>query len=167
MWDCRLTSRLNKVLTSAEFKARRLNQSYVDTGHMLLALIELKDEDIIINVLKDLGVNLRALKQKIRKKIKPNHGKTTCISPEFTPTAKFMIDLAKQEAREMGYVYTGPIHLLLAFLTKRDETANSLLLRGGLNRGKVLSKVLSKIKKEEALVMQSYKNATKAGRLCV
>jgi ATP-dependent Clp protease ATP-binding subunit ClpC len=77
------TSRVKRVIELSFEEARREGHQYVDSGHMLIALM-LEGEGIAANVLKDLG----ATRQKITSAVKAAR-KT---SPRATPEAHSVAD---------------------------------------------------------------------------
>ncbi|OQY21182.1 MAG: NDP-hexose 4-ketoreductase [Anaerolineaceae bacterium 4572_32.1] len=56
-----LTPRTRKVLETAVDEARRMGHHYIDTGHLLLGLIQQK-EGIAINVLREAGISLKQIR---------------------------------------------------------------------------------------------------------
>ena len=57
-----LTPRTRRVLEAAVDEARRMGHHYIDTGHLLLGLIQ-QDEGVAIEVLHDAGIGLENVRQ--------------------------------------------------------------------------------------------------------
>jgi ATP-dependent Clp protease ATP-binding subunit ClpC len=57
-----LTPRTRQVLETAIDEARRLGHHYIDTGHLLLGLIQ-QNEGLAIDILRDIGISLEQVRQ--------------------------------------------------------------------------------------------------------
>jgi ATP-dependent Clp protease ATP-binding subunit ClpC len=57
-----LTPRTRKVLQAGVDEARRMGHHYIDTGHLLLGLIQ-QEEGVAIDVLRDLGISLEQVRK--------------------------------------------------------------------------------------------------------
>ena len=106
----KFSERARKVLTIAQEEAQNLNHTYIDTEHILLGLIR-EDEGVAAKVIINLGVSLSKVRQAVEFVIgrgeKPSTGETG-----LTPRAKRVIELAIDEARQLGHNYIGTEHLL-------------------------------------------------------
>jgi ATP-dependent Clp protease ATP-binding subunit ClpA len=72
------TSRVKKVIEFAFEESRRQGHGYVDSGHLLVALM-LEGEGIAAHVLQDLGVTIDRVKEALRKVPRERH------TPVYTP----------------------------------------------------------------------------------
>jgi ATP-dependent Clp protease ATP-binding subunit ClpC len=66
-----LTPRTRKVLETAVDEARRLGHHYIDTGHLLLGLIE-QGEGLAVEVLRDLGISMEKVRQETTRTMMQN-----------------------------------------------------------------------------------------------
>jgi len=57
-----LTPRTRKVLEAAVDEARRMGHHYIDTGHLLLGLVQ-QDEGVAVDILRDMGISLEQVRQ--------------------------------------------------------------------------------------------------------
>jgi ATP-dependent Clp protease ATP-binding subunit ClpC len=121
----KFSERARRVLTIAQEEARNLNHSYIGTEHILLGLVR-EDEGVAARVLTNLGIGLSKIRSAVEFIIgrgeKPGTGETG-----LTPRAKKVIELAIDEARQMGHNYIGTEHLLLGLLREGEGVASSVL----------------------------------------
>jgi len=126
----KFSERARRVLTSAQEEAQHLNHSYIDTEHILLGLVR-EEEGVAARVLINLGVGLGKVRQAVEFVIgrgsKPTTGDTG-----LTPRAKRVIELAIDEARQLGHNYIGTEHLLLGLLREGEGIAASVLSSFGI-----------------------------------
>jgi len=113
------------VLTTAQDEARQLNHSYIGTEHVLLGLVR-DGEGVAAKVLSNLGVSLSKVRSAVEfisgRGEKPSTGETG-----LTPRAKRVIELAIDEARQLGHNYIGTEHLLLGLLREGEGVAAGVL----------------------------------------
>ncbi len=121
----KFSERARRVLTVAQEEARNLNHSYIGTEHILLGLVR-EEEGVAARVLTNLGIGLGKIRSAVEFIIgrgeKPSTGETG-----LTPRAKKVIELAIDEARQLGHNYIGTEHLLLGLLREGEGVASSVL----------------------------------------
>jgi ATP-dependent Clp protease ATP-binding subunit ClpC len=121
----KFSERARRVLTIAQEEARNLNHSYIGTEHILLGLVR-EEEGVAAKVLTNLGIGLGKVRSAVEFIIgrgeKPGTGETG-----LTPRAKKVIELAIDEARQLGHNYIGTEHLLLGLLREGEGVASSVL----------------------------------------
>ncbi|MFC1981167.1 ATP-dependent Clp protease ATP-binding subunit [Chloroflexota bacterium] len=121
----KFSERARRVLTVAQEEARSLNHSYIGTEHILLGLVR-EEEGVAAKVLTNLGIGLGKVRSAVEFIIgrgeKPSTGETG-----LTPRAKKVIELAIDEARQLGHNYIGTEHLLLGLLREGEGVAFSVL----------------------------------------
>ncbi len=121
----KFSERARRVLTIAQEEARNLNHSYIGTEHILLGLVR-EEEGVAARVLTNLGISLGKVRSAVEFIIgrgeKPGTGETG-----LTPRAKKVIELAIDEARQLGHNYIGTEHLLLGLLREGEGVASSVL----------------------------------------
>ncbi len=121
----KFSERARRVLTIAQEEARNLNHNYIGTEHILLGLVR-EEEGVAAKVLTNLGIGLGKVRSAVEFIIgrgeKPGSGETG-----LTPRAKKVIELAIDEARQMGHNYIGTEHLLLGLLREGEGVASSVL----------------------------------------
>ncbi len=140
MFD-RFTERARKVILLAKEESKRFNHDYIGTEHILLGLIK-EGEGVAAAVLQNLGLNLDMIRLETEKLVQP--GPSTAISGDipFTPKAKKVIELAMDEARNLGHNYIGTEHLLLGLIRENEGVASQVLLNLGLDLNKVRKEIM-------------------------
>ncbi len=135
----KFSERARRVLTIAQEEARNLNHSYIGTEHILLGLVR-EEEGVAAKVLTNLGIGLGKVRSAVEFIIgrgeKPGGGETG-----LTPRAKKVIELAIDEARQMGHNYIGTEHLLLGLLREGEGVASSVLDSFGITLERARSEV--------------------------
>ena len=131
----RFTKHARQVLQIAQEEAVRLNHNYVGTEHLLLGLAK-EDNGLASRVLREAGAPtaeiIRAVERMAPRNPRPPFGK-----PTLTPRTKRVIELAVEEAREMGHQYIGTEHLLLGLVREDEGIAAEVLRSLGLDFEKV------------------------------
>ncbi|MFB3067226.1 MAG: Clp protease N-terminal domain-containing protein [Planctomycetota bacterium] len=125
MFD-RCTHHARRLMSLAREEVLRFNHDYIGTEHILLGLIE-EGSGVAVDVLKNLDVDLKRIRQEVEKRL--SHG-TTMVTPEqlpFTPRAKKVLELALEEASNLGHNYIGSEHLLLGLIREREGLAGKVL----------------------------------------
>ena len=148
MWD-KFTKHAKEVISSAQTKAEELNHSYVDTEHLLYALLQDK-ESFAVKVLQGMNVDqerlLRSLKDHF---VVDRRGKAREIA--FTPSSKRVLELAFEEARTLGHAHIGTEHLLLGLLRENEGIAARLLKDFGITLEKARHQVLNLTEGEQVM----------------
>ncbi len=128
-----------KVLTLAQEEAQRFNHSYIGTEHILLGLVR-EEEGIAAKVLNGMGVSLARVRQAVEYIIGTGEKKTTGASG-LTSRAKKIIELAIDEARQMGHSYIGTEHLLLGIMREGEGVASKVLQSLDVNQERTRAEI--------------------------
>ncbi len=137
----RYSARAHKVIVLAQEEARRLNYNYVGTEHLLLGLIR-EGGGVAARALENLDVDLEKVQEEVEDIIGEGN---TPVSGQigFTPRAKKVaLELAPEEARNMGNNYVGTEHLLLGLIKEGEGVAAKVLENMGAELDKVRAEVL-------------------------
>ncbi len=138
----RFTQRAQKAILLAQQEAKRLNHDYLGTEHILLGLVAL-GEGVAAQVLQDLGIDLKKVRREVEKMVGTGDNILLVGEVPFTPRAKKVLELAVQEAQDMGHNYVGTEHLLLGLIREEEGVAAKVLesLGAGLElvRGQVVN----------------------------
>ncbi|MCM8812495.1 MAG: ATP-dependent Clp protease ATP-binding subunit [Candidatus Omnitrophica bacterium] len=140
MFD-RFTERARKVILLAKEEAKRFNHDYIGTEHVLLGLIK-EGEGVAAAVMQNLGLNLDMIRLEVEKLVQPGPSTVTSGDIPFTPKAKKVIELAMEEARNLGHNYIGTEHLLLGLVRENEGVASQVLLNLGLDLNKVRREIM-------------------------
>lgn len=139
----RFTKRARRVLALAQEEAQRLNHNYIGTEHLLLGLVR-EESGVAARVLKDLGVEPKALRKGVEEMI--GRGERKVLGKiGLTPRTKRVIELAVDEARRLGHHYIGTEHLLLGLAREGEGIAVDVLKSLGVD--------LDRLRTETARIM--------------
>src|SRR5262245_28320112 len=138
----RFTERAQRVILIAQEEAKRLNHDYVGTEHILLGLIAL-GEGVAAQVLSNLGVDLRRVRAEIEKIVGTGDNVMLLGEIPFTPRAKKVLELAVEEAQNMGHSHVGTEHLLLGLIREEEGVAAQVLENLGVRLDIVREEVIS------------------------
>ena len=138
----RFTERAQRVILIAQEEAKRLNHDYVGTEHLLLGLIAL-GEGVAAQVMANLGVDLRRVRVEIEKIVGTGDNVMLLGEIPFTPRAKKVLELAVEEAQNMGHNYVGTEHLLLGLIREEEGVAARVLENIGVRLDVVREEVIS------------------------
>jgi four helix bundle protein len=137
----RFTDRARKVMALANQEAQRLNHEYIGTEHLLLGLA-MESSGVGATVMKNLGVDLAALRAEVEKLVKRGPDTVTLGKLPQTPRAKTAVMYAIEEARALNHNYVGTEHLLLGLLRESEGIAAQVLMNLGLQLKDVRQEVL-------------------------
>ncbi len=129
-WE-RLTERARRVIYDAQEEAARLGENYVNTEHLLLALLR-ESNATAVRVLQQLGVSPSRLRMELERQV-PRGESRVGQETQLTPRAKRAIDFAYDEARRLHHHYIGTEHLLLGLLREAEGLAGRVLQQTGVD----------------------------------
>jgi len=138
----RFTDRVQRVIIIAQEEAKRLNHDYVGTEHILLGLVAL-GEGVAAKVLSNLGVDLRRVRTEVEKLVGTGDNVMLLGEIPFTPRAKKVLELAVEEAQNLGHTYVGTEHLLLGLLREEEGIAARVLENLGVHINEVREEVIN------------------------
>jgi ATP-dependent Clp protease ATP-binding subunit ClpC len=116
----RFTERAKKVINPlAKDESRRLNHNFIGTEHLLLGLIR-EGGGVAVAVLESLGVDLESVRIEVENQTTPSSDTLTIGDPQFTPSAKKVLELAAEESQKLGHNYIGTEHLLLGLIQEGE-----------------------------------------------
>src|SRR5262245_10026140 len=140
MFD-RFTDRARKGMNLAKQEAQRLNHEYTGTEHILLGLVQ-EGSGVAANVLRNMNIDLKKIRTEIEKIVKGSPTMVTMGNLPFTPRAKKVLELALEEASQLGHNYIGTEHLLLGLIKENEGIAARVLLNLGVKLEDVREEVL-------------------------
>lgn len=145
MW-VRFTDRARRTVFHAQEEAARFGENFVSTEHLLLALVQHKD-NLGARTLERLGISLETVKREIEQQVHPK-----AASPFrdmlLSPQAKRAVDLAFDESRKLHNKYIGTEHLLLGLIREQEGIAGRVLAKLGV-QAEAARDVVSTLQKEE------------------
>ena len=145
----RFTSHARMAMAMASVHACRLRHDLVDTGHILLALIDeesgLAQNCLAAAALRELGADPARLRVSIERLLPPGAGTSGMSGIARGPGARQAIDAAFDEALTLDREYIGTEHLLLGILRQEGGVAARALAEYGLALSEVREWVLRRI----------------------
>lgn len=131
----RFTERAQKVVVLSQEEARRLGHNVVGTEHILLGLAA-EGEGVAARALQAIGISLEKVRAEVEKVIGRGDG-VMQGNIGFTPRAKRVLELAFDEARQLGHTYIGTEHILLGLIREGEGVAAQVLRNLGADLDKV------------------------------
>ena len=130
----RFTQKAQQTLALAQRIAADLQQPYVGTEHILLAL--LKGNASVPKAVSE-RMSFESVTEELKKEIAAlndaESGKTSGARIELSPRAKKTLENSMMESRKLGQNYVTVEHLWLALLGNDDGVAGALLRRAGVD----------------------------------
>src|SRR5262244_897813 len=117
-----------------------LNHDYIGTEHILLGLVH-EGEGVAARALESLGISLEAVRQQVQEIIGRGQQAPSAHIP-FTPRAKKVLELASQEALQLGHNYVGTEHILLGLIREGEGVAAQVLVKLGADLSRVRQQVI-------------------------
>ena len=123
------TKKAKDVLVRAKAAAGTLGNGYIGTEHILLGLT-LVQESTAAKALEIQNITYH----QVMERISEMSGNPKQDGPvEYTPRAKHVIDMSRQEAIQMGADQVGTEHILIALLRETDTLAVKIMTGLGVN----------------------------------
>jgi ATP-dependent Clp protease ATP-binding subunit ClpC len=162
----RYTDRARRVVVLAEEEARMLNHNYIGTEHILLGLIH-EGEGVAARALESLGIMHQTVRQQVEEIIGQGQQAPSSSIP-YTPRAEKVLNLALQEALQLGHNYIGTEHILLGLIREGEGVAAQVLVGLGADLNRVRQQTITLLHgsqgKDEPGTIRAVGRAGKAGR---
>jgi ATP-dependent Clp protease ATP-binding subunit ClpC len=123
----RFTERAREAVVLAQEEARALGHHAIDTEHLLLGLLGVK-EGVAARALAPLGVVLEDARDDVVRALGRRESEAQSGQIPFTPDAKNALESGLREALALKHNYVGAEHLLLGLL-RRSECGGARILR--------------------------------------
>ena len=143
MWQ-RFTEKSRLVVFRAQEEALRLNDVYINTEHLLFALLR-DEENVACRILKRMDIAPQTIHAALERKISVSNAAPHRVDSgyQLTPQAKRVFDLAYDEARQLSNNYIGTEHLLLALIRKTAGLAGRVLMKQGVTLERTRREVMA------------------------
>jgi ATP-dependent Clp protease ATP-binding subunit ClpC len=137
------TPGMREVIKLSTNEAGRLGHDFIGPEHYMLGIIR-KGDGLAVHALRNLNVDLDALKRDIERQLGKGKGTTVGI---FTPNAsgKRVLDLTQVVAQQLSHGWIGTEHLLLALIREGNSIAAKCLLNHGVDYDKMQREVVNLI----------------------
>ena len=129
--DFALTDRARKVVGVAWRIVRQRGARFVDTEHLLLALLK-PGSGVALEALRRMGLKVEAVVGAIDRLDPPQPGIPGEGGLLLTRSAEKALRLAEEAARQFGHRMVGTEHLLLGLMEEESGVAAAVLAAAGL-----------------------------------
>ncbi len=123
----RFTERARQVVVQAQEESRTLGHAHIGTEHLLLGLLR-EHDGVAGRVLESFGITLERARGEVVRIVGVGEEHATGRQIPFTPEATRVLELALQEAINLGHNYIGTEHILLGLLTLGEGVPMRILL---------------------------------------
>ncbi len=141
MFD-RFTDRARKALGLSRQEAQRFSHDYIGVEHVLLGLVA-EGGGVAADVLKNLDVDPKRIRAEVERHLSYGSTMVTTGQLPFTPRARRMLELALEEASNLGHNYIGTEYLLLGLIHEGRGTAARVLAALGVTADAVRREIAS------------------------
>jgi ATP-dependent Clp protease ATP-binding subunit ClpC len=138
------TPRAKQTIVFANEEALRLNHNFIGTEHILLGLVKLGN-GVAANVLIKLGLNLEKVRIGVEKIDGRGPDRKVTFTLPFTPRAKEVFKLARNDAKLLNHTYIGTEHLLLGILLEGKGVAAMVLKNLKVNIEQTRKEILKEL----------------------
>ncbi len=143
MFD-RFSERAAQVFLTAQEEAKKLGHSYVGTEHLLLGILKL-GSGTAYEILIEFGVNYGKVRNEIISIVGMGSQDRISRSPQMTPRARKIIELAYEEAKVLGQNYISTEHILMGIIREGEGIAAHVLRRLGVDLGELRRELMDAI----------------------
>jgi ATP-dependent Clp protease ATP-binding subunit ClpC len=137
MWQ-RFTERAKRAVFFAQEEAKNQGESFVSPEHLLLGILWEKD-NVATQILRHLNADADTIRDQVRKHIATGNPPGDPNDMQLTARCKRVIDLAYDEAMQLGNHYIGTEHLLLGLLREATNADGHVLNQFGIDLAKARS----------------------------
>lgn len=125
--EAKFSPRVKDVISYSREEALRLRHDYIGTEHLLLGLIR-EGDGVAIKILKNIGVDMGAVRQSVEDAVKGSSVSRSPISNmPLTKQAEKVLKITYLEAKIFKSDIIGTEHLLLAILRDEENIASQIL----------------------------------------
>lgn len=122
---------VRRVMRNANRLARKLNDDWIGTEHLLQGMLIEQDSDMM-RVFTAMKTDVAACHKEIGRLTQPRPARRQQEPLALTPRAKLMLDYAVKWARRLNQAQLQPVDLLVGALCEREGLAAQVLMNVGL-----------------------------------
>ncbi len=135
--EAKFSPRVKDVITFSREEALRLGHEYIGVEHLLLGIIR-EGEGVAVKIMKESGIDMKELRQKVENAIQSNNRKSVNLGNiPLVKQAEKVLKITYLEAKLYKSAMIGTEHLLLSILKDEDNIATQTLNKFKLNYDKV------------------------------
>ena len=120
------------VLQNAASIAVEFRRKYIDTEHILLALLQ---DELIQKIFEKLNMDTEEVRTNMTSMMTAGNFSEGRI--DLAPRAKQVLEITFQESRNMNHTYIGPEHILLGLVSEGEGLGAQVLKSMGLTYEKL------------------------------
>ncbi|WP_028844860.1 ATP-dependent Clp protease ATP-binding subunit [Thermodesulfovibrio thiophilus] len=128
----KFTEKGRKIILYAREEAEKRNSEFLDTEHLLFAVLR-EDDSIPVSILRKIGIDPENIRYELEKRVTGEANLLTYGEIPFSPRAKKVLEHAVEEARLLGHPYIGSEHLFLGLIKEEEGIAGKVLRSFGVN----------------------------------
>ena len=133
--EAKFSPRVKDVITFSREEALRLGHEYIGVEHLLLGIIR-EGEGVAVKIMKESGIDMKELRQKVENAIQSNNRKSVNLGNiPLVKQAEKVLKITYLEAKLYKSAMIGTEHLLLSILKDEDNIATQTLNKFKLNLG--------------------------------
>jgi Clp amino terminal domain, pathogenicity island component len=144
----RFSEPARRSVIQAREEAKRLNHTFIGTGHILLGLIG-EGEGNAAKALQALGISLEPARSQVEEMMGRGLRAPSEDIP-FSPRAMNVLELALHESLGLGSDYVGTEHILLGLIRESEDIPARVLVRLGTTPSAVGQRLLPRLVAERA-----------------
>lgn len=138
----RFSKRARRAMALANQEAVRLHHDYLAPVHLLLGILSM-DASVAALLLKNVDIDLDALREEVNKLIKPGDKELHQTKMAQREDTRHTIQYAIDEARKLGHKYVGTEHLLLGCLREGGNIPAQVLAQRGVKIERLREEILT------------------------
>ena len=142
----RFTEKAIRVIMASQEEAKRLRSHFVGTEHLLLGMLR-EGEAIPIKALEFFRVDPATIKERIEEEVRKEGPEPHGEIP-FSSQVKKTIELAWDEARQLGHSYIGVEHLFLGLIREGSGVIGKLFDEFGIDFTSLKNRVIGLLGEE-------------------
>ncbi len=140
--EAKFSPRVKDVITYSREEAIRNGNDYIGIEHLLLGIIR-EGEGLAIQILVNLGVDLKKIKSTIEKTIRTDSKKSRNVDNlPLVKQAERVLKITYLEAKVFNSEVIGTEHLLLSILKDKENLATRLLLQNDIDYESVKDEIV-------------------------
>jgi len=154
--EAKFSPRVKDVITYSREEAVRNGNDYIGIEHLLLGIIR-EGEGMAIQIMINMGIDLKKIKASIEKTIRTDSKKSRNVENlPLVKQAERVLKITYLEAKAFQSEIIGTEHLLLSILKDKENLATRLLLQSGIDYDAV---------KEEIVALKDFSDDSNPGRI--
>jgi ATP-dependent Clp protease ATP-binding subunit ClpC len=141
--EAKFSPRVKDVITYSREEAIRNGNDYIGIEHLLLGIIR-EGEGLAVQILVNMGVDLKKIKSSIEKTIRTDSKKARNVDNiPLVKQAERVLKITYLEAKVFNSEVIGTEHLLLSILKDKENLATRLLLQNDVDYDGVKEEIIA------------------------